>query len=314
VGFGGINRSVAEGRLLYLVPAKFPLFFGLEGFFERNAELGYGGVGPDPASDPRNHFSPTTTGRVGLYAQTRARLIGSAAVRLGENVELLGSASQQIRYLDDAPDAGANALSKVFVPGSVDGANARSRRLYSEIALRFDNRESRSAPVPGALFETYGGISQSTDDRDNQHLAYGARIAGYLRVYRSTNILTPRLGIDAIAPLGGRIGFTELRSERDFRGGDSRVDRHAAIASLDYRWAVSGAFAARLFTDATTVAPRFAALRPNQAVFAFGIGLDLYTPTTEIGRLALAIDSHAAAHVLLSFGVAPRGFGDRQHR
>jgi hypothetical protein len=168
--------------------------------------------------------------------------------------------------------------------------------------------------VPGALFETYGGISQSVDDRDNQYVAYGVRAAGYLRVYRRTNILTPRLGIDSIAPVGGRIGFTELRSESDFRGADPRVDRHAAIASLDYRWAVSGAFAARLFTDATTVAPRIDALRPNQAVFAFGMGLDLYTPTTEIGRLAIAIDSHASARILLSFGVAPRGFGDRQHR
>ncbi len=37
-------------------------------------------------------------------------------------------------------------------------------------------------------------------------------------------------------------------------------------------------------------------------------------PDREIGRLAIAIDSHASARVLLSFGVAPRGFGDRQHR
>ena len=84
------------------------------------------------------------------------------------------------------------------------------------------------------------------------------------------------------------------------------------MASLDYRWSIARYVAARVFVDGATVAGGVGSTQIDRMRFAFGIGLDVSSASTELGQIAVSA-SPEGANVFLSFGV-PSGFGDRQHR
>lgn len=306
------RQYVLEGRLLQAVGANDHLQFGIEGFHQRRIS-GYGGVGPFPTHDDRNVFLPGRVGAAGGYREERERIIATVGARVAVDYELLFSSSFQRRTISDNPDD-PNTIANVFVPGTVPGENARSERVYNEIAVRRDTRAVRGPPAAGLLMELYGGASNDVNGTFAPALHSGGRMAWFVSIIRKTSILSPRLQLDVVSPLGNKgLPFQEYAYASGFRGEDGRTDRVAALASLDYRWQLRTFIAARVFFDATTVAPTIPRLDVNHLAWATGIGLDLHSRDTLLGRAGITFSADAVQLVLV-FGLADPGFGDRQHR
>jgi hypothetical protein len=307
------DAFLSEGRLLRSLGERWRTQLFVEGFQQRNRYLSFSGLGPDPAHDLRNEFLAGQSGGSAMFQEERVRLILGASSRVSDDNELLFSSSLQVRHIED-PDGERRTLSRTFVPGSVAGAYDRSVRVYTEGAVRRDTRAVRGPPADGYLIEAYAGASDDPRGDYAQAVHAGGRVAFFLPVVRKTSILNPGFTVDTIGPFGGQgLPFREYLQAAGFRGSDGRVDRVAALGSLDYRWQLRSYVAARLFFDVTTVAPRFASLRPDHLAWALGGGLDLHSSTTELGRIGLAY-SDSSIQFILSYGLSSRGFGDRQHR
>jgi hypothetical protein len=322
MGYGIPGDYVFEGRVRYLGLGALPFVVTLEGLAERALDREYLGVGQSPATDSRNHFlQPDGGRRLGLYSEREVRLIGSVGVRPGRFFELFLSSSLTRRTVRDMPDAGDEALSRVFAPSSVGAALDEGWVGYSEGAARLDSRPTRGRPSPGVLAEGYFGAavapatSGALDDRDVAFMRMGGRVAGFIAIYRRTNILSPRLALDRLVPLGGpAVPFTELPRQPDFRGFDNRRDGLSLVASLDYSWQLVDFLGVRVFVDTATTAPSVAELSVDtlkQLRFAVGTGLDLFVSSDDVGQLAFSA-SPEGVRALLSFGV-PSDYGDRQH-
>ena len=320
--FGSMLRASIIDPDYYVTEARLLKSFGeqrqtqivVEGYQQRRSGQGFGGLGQSPQDDPRNVFVPGREGQSGTFLENRQRVILALATRFAEDYELLLSTSYQRRTLENSPGTAGETLADTFAPGSAPGANDRSERAYSEVALRRDTRAVRGPPAAGLLLEAYGGSSQDVNDKYAPALHAGGRVAWFVSVVRKTSIINPRVTLDVVEPLGERpLPFREFAYASSFRGVGGRIDRVAALASLDYRWQLQRYFAARLFADATTVAPHLVELSLTELAWAVGAGVDLHSNTTELGRLGLAY-SPGGIQFILVFGLADPGFGDRQHR
>jgi len=311
-GVGGAHDLVAESRLRLALPQPLPFALGLEALHDERSSLGYLGVGQDPTSDARNRFRPGAPSTSATYREQRERFIASTGVRATESLELLASSSFYRRRVLNPPDASADTLEEVFEAGSVPGAYSTTQVVYSELALRVDTRETRGRPASGFLLEGYAGRGEGAQGTRVRHVRTGGRIAGFIPVVASDNVLSPKLALDGVSTLRGPIPFVELTRQPDFRGFDNRRDHASAVGSLDYRWTLMRYMAARLFADAATVAPRVTDLQLEGLRWAAGFGLDIFSRQAQLGSIAIS-GSPEGASFSLSFGVAS-GFGDRQHR
>ena len=310
-GYGGADANVLETRLRFGRTAPFPTMLSIEGLHERRTGVGYLGLGQTPETDPRNRFASDL--RSLSFRDRRERVIASLGIRPATDVELFVSSSYTQRYPHDLPDGDGPEIDRVFQPGSVPGLGRTTRFVYTELAVRLDTRAVRAAPSPGLVLESYLGGSRGVLDEPGRFARLGARAAGFISIARRTNILSPKLVIDGVAPTsGGEISVLELSRQPDFRGFNNRRDYVSMVGSLDYRWKLASFLAARLFTDVATVGPSVRELAFGDLRWVGGFGFDLYSDNAEVARFSLA-GSPEGALFQLSFGVAPR-FGDRQHR
>ena len=314
--FGGVFDALTESRVLFKGGKDVPYAVSLEAYYEIESEIEYRGIGLTPERDPRNRFAPGRTGATALYTEQHVRGLGSIGLRLERRLEFFLSASLARRQVEDSEDAGRQALSEVFAPGTVPGFNQRTWIGYAEMSARFDSREYRGRPSPGALIEGYSGGAHSTEGDTVSFMRIGWRTAGFIPIYRKTNIFSPRLVIDRLLPLGGLpVPFNELPRQPEFRGFDTRRDLLSIVASLDYSWQLVPFMGTRLFFDMATVSDGVSGLSIEQLKnmrYAGGFGIDFYTDTTLIAQFAIS-QSPDGPRLLLSVG-APEGFGDRQHR
>ena len=308
------DTFLTEGRLLLSLGGNARQQLALEGYQQRHTDLRFGGLGPDPAHDSRNTFLPGHEGSSAVFLERRERLIIGAAARVTENVEVLLSSSFQRRQIEDPRESDGDTVAQTFAPGSVPGAYDQSERFYTEAAIRRDTRAVRGPPAAGFLVEGYVGTSEDARGEYASAIHTGGRGAWFVSVVRKTSIISPSITLDMVEPVGeGRLPFREYAYSAGFRGPDGRVDRVAALASVDYRWQLVPYVAARLFFDTTTVAPRLIALRTDHLAWAVGGGIDLHSSTTEIGRIGLSYSPNGT-QLIFVYGLADRGFGDRQHR
>ena len=315
-GFGGMEDLVTESRVLFKGGDVVPWAISAEAYYEIESEIEYYGIGITPERDPRNHFVGSVPKEHGLYLEKHVRGLGGLGLRFASNMELYLSASIARRQVQDSSDVGDLALSRVFEPGSITGVRKDTWIGYAETAVRFDSRPDRGKPMPGALVEGYTGGAHSTEGADVAFMRFGWRVAGFIPIYRRTNILSPRLVVDRLVPLGGLpVPFNELPQQPDFRGLDTRRDNLSMVASLDYSWELTWFMGLRLFADGATVAPGFAELEGKhfqELRYAGGFGMDFYTRNAEIGRFAISA-SPDGPRILLELG-GTEGYGDRQHR
>jgi hypothetical protein len=316
VGSGGPNEAVLETRVALARAGRLPFSLVGESLYDMRTSLQYFGLGQDPENDPRNHFRPLTRFRDARYRHQRIRNILSGGIRPSENTELFISSSYTTHIIDDSPDDGGRALNFVFAPGTVPGGPtsqgaARGHILYNEIAVRHDTREDRGSPKEGAYVEGYFGYAAGVGQDPSQFARFGFRGALFLSIFRRTNILSPKLVVDRVAPLTKEpIPFYELARESDFRGFHTRRDALSTTASLDYRWGFAPQISGRLFFDINSVGPELVKLGSPR--WALGFGMDIYASAHDIGSWAFSFSPDGIGFSL-SFGV-PSSFGDRQHR
>jgi hypothetical protein len=308
-GYGGTDEVVGEAKIRLVRSTPLPTVLSFEGLADRRTDLQYLGLGQAPELDARNRFlgAPGT----GLFREQRSRGIVSLGLRPANHVEIFLSSSLTRRTIDDAPDAGDGALSHVFARSSIPGYLTTSTVAYGEMAMRLDTRATRGKPSPGLLLEGYAGSGRGVMGDQTSFVRLGGRAAAFIPIYRRSNILSPKIVLDGLAPLGP-VPFAELPGEPEFRGFNTRRDHVSLTGSLDYRYGFMRAFAARVFVDVSTVAPTVSALSFQHLRFAAGVGLDVSTASAELGRVGIAFSPDGALF-LLSFGV-PTEFGDRQHR
>lgn len=311
-GFGGVHDVVAESKLRFGLAAPVPIALSLEALHDERPSLGYLGVGQRPESDPRNAFAATSSEQAASYRERRERFIVGGGLRPMSDLELLASSSLSRRHLLDPPDPGPNALSRVFEPGSVPGADAAFRVIYSELALRGDTRESRGGPEKGWLLEGYLGRGDAFDGADASFVRAGARGALFLEILHASNVLSPALALDGLSPVHGPVPFVELVGQPDFRGFANRRDFVSLVGSLDYRWTVMRYLGARLLADVAYVAPDVASLPLDDPRVAGGFAFDVFSRSTQLGTVR-AVGSSEGFSFSFNFGVSS-GFGDRQHR
>jgi hypothetical protein len=310
-GYGGPDENVVEARMRLALSIGMPTVFSLEGLHDRRTGLGFLGLGQTPETDPRNQFllGPAA----GLYRERRERIIAGFGLRPLPDLELLLSSSLTQRYVDDPQDTDlVPTLSQTFAPASIPGIFHSTRVVYSELALRYDNRITRSGVDTGVSLQGYAGFAEQLDDT-NRFKRAGFEAAAFLPFIQPTTILSPKITLDGLLPdPGSVIPFTEMPGQPTFRGFANRFDYVSAVASLDYRWYLSKFVAARLFADVARVAPSLRELTVDHLRWAAGFGFDLHTATSELGRIAVA-GSPEGFHFLFTLGV-PARFGDRQHR
>jgi hypothetical protein len=310
-GYGGPDENVVEARMRLALALGLPTVFSLEGLHDRRTGLGYLGLGQTPDTDPRNHFQIGPA--AGVYRERRERIIAGFGIRPLPDLELLLSSSLTQRYVDDPQDSDLSPiLSQTFAPDSIPGAFHSTRVVYSELALRYDNRTTRSGVDTGVSLQGYAGYAEQLEET-NRFKRAGVEAAAYLPFIRQSTILSPKITLDGLLPdEDASIPFTEMPGQPTFRGFANRRDYVSAVASLDYRWYLSRFVAARLFVDVARVAPTLREVTLDHLRWAAGFGFDLHTSTSELGRVAIA-GSPEGFHFLFSLGV-PSRFGDRQHR
>lgn len=313
-GYGGPHDVVGESRLRISQPVPLPTTLSLEALEDARSSLGYQGVGQVPVSDSRNAFVLGQAGASATYRERRERFIASLGIRPLGDVEAFFSSSLTQRHVMSPVDPSALSFGEVFAPGSVHAATGTTRVVYSEFALRLDTRRSRGIPSPGVLVEAYGGREDNVGGDNGAHFnRTGGRAAVFLPVIEAANILSPKLVLDTLSPLGsGQVPFFELPDEPDFRGFNNRRDFVSLVGSLDYRWTVMRYLAARLFVDASTVAPRVRDLGLDHVRVAGGFGFDVFSNSAQLGTLGMSMSGEGFI-LILNFGVAGT-FGDRQHR
>jgi len=311
-GYGGPDENVFEARMRLSASKPFPAVASLEGLHDRRTGLGFLGIGQTPWTDPRNAFRNGPAPAV--YRERRERVIGGLGLRPFRDVEVLLSSSLTLRHADDTEDLRAPTFAQVFASGSVDGPYRTTRMVYTEMALRVDTRATQNGVDPGVLVEGYQGVGVGIADDPTRFGRAGFRVATFLPFIRRTTILSPKIVVDGLTPIGNtsEVPFQELVGQPTYRGFDNRRDFLSVVASLDYRWYLSRFVSARLFGDLARVAPSIWDMTLADWRWASGFGFDLHTSTTQVGRVAFA-GSSEGFHFLLAFGV-PARFGDRQHR
>jgi hypothetical protein len=311
-GYGGQDQNVVESRMRLRFGLPQPAILSLEGLHDRRTGRGFSGVGQNPTSDPRNQFRGDPA--VGVFRERRERLVVGLGLRALDDFEVLFSSSITQRYIDDPLDAPAGtALTQVFLPGSIPGALTTEQIMYSELALRLDTRSNRTGGEIGVLFEGYGGVGAGVFGTPSNFSRVGFQAAGFFAVRRSSNVISPKITVDALASTAHeQLPFTELVGQPTFRGFDDRRDNLSVVASVDYRWPLVRFVAARLFCDVARVFPSVSQLSVTHLRWVAGLGFDLSSSTTEIGRIALALGPEGR-NFLFTLGVPVR-FGDRQHR
>jgi hypothetical protein len=310
-GYGGEHDNVVESRMRLGLPVSFPAVTSIEGMHDRRASLGFRGIGQTPESDGRNAFRGEPA--PASFSERRERVVAGLGFRPFSDVEVLFSTSFTQRRQENAPFADeASAIANVFDESAVPERFRSTRIVYTELALRYDNRPYRRGSEHGWLVETYAGAARGVLDDPTSFMRVGVQATGFFRFIRPSTILSPSLVIDGLIPSGVPVPFREFVGQPLFRGFDDRRDYLSLVASLDYRWVLMQFVAARLFVDLARVLPGFQQFALTHVRWAAGFGFDLHSSSSDLGRIAVA-GSTEGVNLLFSLGVPVR-FGDRQHR
>ena len=318
IGYGGPRQVEVDSRVVFKGrSARLPLLISFEAYYKLQDNREYHGIGIAPRLDARNHFREGKLDDFGFYTERRARAIGSLGLRLTNDLEFFLSTSVYRRQIRPTESKEDRSIEAVFDPRSIAGlGNHNPWMFYSEIAARFDTRVIRTRPSPGVLLEGYLGGGHSLYGASVGYMRMGTRVAGYIPLYRRSNILSPRLVLDRVQPLNGLdLPFYELARQPDYRGYDYRTDFVSIVASVDYTWQLVPAIGMRVFFDAATVAPGVTHISLEQFKhlrYAGGVGIDLYAGKSTLANIALSASSDGV-RVVGNIGNTS-SYGDRQHR
>lgn len=275
----------------------------------------FNGFGANPLTDPRNALNPGVTSTRGLYGQRMIRGQIVLGVRPAADWELFYTGMYSDRELAVPDNASSSNIDQRFdlgqLPGFAPGGGteAQINQLYNEIAIRFDTRARRGQIHPGVRIEGYGGVSTGMAGDESRFARGGLDVALYVPVIRRNRLLVPRVIVDALENLDDNVPvpFTEYARHLSFRGTSPRTmlraDNIMVQPSIEYQWPLSFNVRGHLFLDYLLVARRFADLTFSGAPYAYGLGFDVHSSDSEVGRLSISNGSEGL-RIFLSIGLS----------
>lgn len=269
----------------------------LEARLENDDDFRFFGIGPAPARDPRSRFLPGVNQERGEYAQRRILLLLNLGVRPAGDWEIFWTNWYQKRTIHDPAGDSPTHFSNVFDTANLPGSFFKSKKLYSEVSVRFDNRESVKIFGPGSRVEGYAGIAMGLKSDIDRLFRAGVDAMQFIPVLRQNRLLVPRLIVDMVQEVTGRreIAFPDYPRHLAFRGARSkkilRSDKLMLQPSLEYQWPLAFYLGGHLFFDYLMVAPTASKFTTRNAPWAAGLGIDFHSRLSEVARLLVSYGS-----------------------
>ncbi len=294
------NRDIwgVKGEVSYIFFSKrFFWRLDLEGRLENDDDFRFFGIGAEPRRDPRSRFLPGAVPERGEYAQRRLLFLLNLGVRPAGDWEVFWTHWYQKRTIHDPAGDSFAHFSQVFDTATLPGSFFNSKKLYSELSVRYDNRESVKIFGPGSRIEAYAGLAVGLKNDNDRLFRAGVDAMQFLPVLRQNRLLVPRLILDMVEDITGRreIAFPDYPRHLAFRGASSkkilRSDKFMLQPSLEYQWPLAFFLGGHLFFDYLMVAPTVWKFTTRNAPWAAGMGIDFHSRLSEVARLLVSYGS-----------------------
>lgn len=267
------------------------------------------GIGNDPRNDARSYFLNGNELDYGIYSQQRILLDFNLGIRTSANWEFFLTTFYQKRTVNNPAKPHDYNIGKVFDLENLPGANIKSKKLYNEIAFRFDNRPNLSIISPGWRIEAYTGISTGFKNDNERLFRSGLDVAAFIPLVRENRLLVPRVTFNMVEDINGldEIAFVEYPRHLTFRGINTknllRSDKYMMVPSLEYQWPLTFHLSGHLFADYLLVADSPTTFTTRNAPWAVGFGIDAHTRLNEIARFYITYGSEGL-FLKFSFGLS----------
>lgn len=184
--------------------------------------------------------------------------------------------------------------------------------FYEELRLTYDARRSaelvpEATPSEGLFLSGSLGSTQVTSGAATQYFRYSADAQYLVDVAYGTRVLVLRLYAEGVfgAEDVPTVDLPRLGGPELLRGysRDRFRDRHALLASVEYRYPLSARFDAFLFLDAGRVFGAWSDLRPEHLRLGFGGGVQLNQTKSVIARVQ--VGGSKDGDVVFAFVLSP---------
>jgi outer membrane protein assembly factor BamA len=284
--------------------------------YERNPALVFHGIGLDGQDTmPAMPGSPRAVAVESFYDAEHiwARLgIGYTSGRRGSLLQLGGAAV--FHHSTYGPtERDEVSIETVYDTSQLVGFDSGVTNLELRGIVRADTREVRGLNGSGFYLEAFGGAAPGIDGFTYAH--YGAEANVVFDLFRSTRLLSFRLGLEGVHGAARRIPFTvlpRLGGADRLRGWDEDRfrDNLSLWGSVEYRYPIHQNVLGVVFFDAGTVAESYGDLFDDVDDFRAGGGFGLLIGSADSVAFRLELSYGDGLHFFLSTDVA-RAFDSR---
>lgn len=237
-------------------------WFELRGRFEAESGALFSGIGINRSGATGPMLDPRGSQQRSYFAQDRALGLlraGYTAGEIGSLVKLGATAVfNQRNFARNTSDKAQTQ--DLYDTTLLPGWNGEVRTLELQLNLITDLRSNRGLTGDGFYFEGFAGIVPKLDRYGYVH--YGAELSYTIDLYHHTRLLTFRTALESVHGAQSEIPFSDLPR----LGGADRLrgyvegrfrDRHATLASVEYRYPIHKNVEGELFVDAGYVSRRY---------------------------------------------------------
>jgi outer membrane protein assembly factor BamA len=240
------------------------LWLELDARWEAKPALLFFGIGNRSLSSTATNADPRDVAVATRHRERRFMAnatLGSVYGKIGSRSHFGVNALFNVRdYGSEERSFSEPSIEEVYdtalIPGFDDGATV----LEITPLFSYDTRDTEGFTSSGNYFEIFGGHTLPvTDDADFWH--YGATFATFFDLYKGSRVLSLRAVVEAVH--GHDVPFSDLIK----LGGPERLrgfeldrfrDKHAVVATAEYRYPIHELIAGELFFDAGTVGSHYA--------------------------------------------------------
>ncbi len=273
-----------------------PVELSLDARFEQKPKDAFYGIGNSLGAETR-------------YRDRYGRATGSADIRLGGPFHLTASGA----YADHQYSSSDSGTPTQEMYSDLTGWTG-TQYGYGELEVRYDTRRASNAheaPVftsRGTLLAAYTGAAIGLDNMSEDYQRYGVDAQQFIRLAEGPRVLSFRAHLEGVTGNLDEVPFTDLPrlgGKQSLRGYslDRFRDRVAALGSVEYTWDLARMISASLFVDAGRVYRSADDLSLDDMRVGYGVGLDLHTEHSFVGRVSLA--SSIDGGVFVDFSLDP---------
>jgi hypothetical protein len=266
----------------------------LTGRVQNDDNYRFYGIGPNPKTDPRSYFLPGTDQLFGFFFQRRVNIDFNLGVRPSANWEVFLTLFFQKRNILEPRNETPSSIQNVFDVENLPGFRVNSKKIYGELSFVLDTREFLDIIEPGVRSEVYLGLARGTFNDDNRLLRTGVDFSAFIPLIRNNRLFVPRVVFNVTENFEDEpeISFVDYPRQPSFRGVSNRQlyrnDNYSLLTSLEYHWPLTLHVSGILFADHWMISPALPRMSVSNAPRAIGIGINMHTRHTEIGRALLS--------------------------